>query len=368
MDETRLSRQSENEKGKTFKIVLTILIAVVVIGGGFFVYKALTGSNDSGKDQESTPTPSAIPTEEPKKESNIKIIDVNSKTRPYAIMINCHNAAFPQSGLQDAYIVYEIMVEYGITRMMALFKDVDFNKVGSVRSARNQYLAYVWENDAIYFHAGGSAEAVERMAKEKVDNISVDGKYGQRDMELAKKRAWEHTLFTKSDSIKQAIKNYGVKETTDVKNLLTYSAEELDLSKYKTTKADKVTIKYSSYRTSGYDYDETSKTYLRNIGSKKNVDLVTGKQYQVKNIIVYGVKYSSYTDHGYSGYQRLSNTGTGEGYYITDGVALPITWEKKDEKSQTVYKVKETGEELVVNDGNTYIQIYPSNGGKLTIS
>ena len=103
------------------------------------------------------------------------------------------------------------------------------------------------------------------------------------------------------------------------------------------------------------------------MNNKKNTDLVTGKQYTVKNIIVYGVKYETYSLRG-TGYQRMKDIGNGEGYYITDGVALPITWEKTDEKSKTVYKIKETGENLVVNDGNTYIQIYPTNGGKLTIN
>ena len=360
----------ENKKLKLKKssVIIMIVVGIALIIGGVIGIKSLSKTNttnDSNNEQEVKEQKQEEPVKEEKK---VKIIDVNSKTRPYAIMINSINQALPQSGLQDAYIVYEIMVEYGITRMMALFKDVNFNKVGSVRSARNQYLAYVWENDAIYVHAGGSTEAVERMAKEKVTNFSVDGKYGQRDMELAKKRAWEHTLFTKSDSLKQAVSDKGIKTTTDVKNLLTYSADEIDLSKYQTTPANKISIKYSSYRTSSYDYDETTKTFLRNIGSQKNVDLVTGEQYKVKNVIAYGVKYTTYTDHGYSGYQRLSNVGTGEGYYFTNGVALPIIWEKKDEKSQTVYKIKETGEELVVNDGNTYIQIYPSNGGKLTIS
>ena len=366
-----------NKKVKLLGFIIAIVGIVVIAVGAVLIFKSPAKTND---DQDKEPTQEEIPQdiekedekkeeEEPKKEENkVKIIDVNSKTRPYAIMINCHNGALPQSGLQDAYIVYEIMVEYGITRMMALFKDVDFNKVGSIRSARNQYLAYVWENDAIYIHAGGSAEAVERMAKENVTNFSVDGKYGQRDKELAKKRAWEHTLFTKSESLKQAVNDKKIRNTTDTKSLLTYSADEVDLSKYNTTPANKISIKYSSYRTSNYQYDSNSKTFLRSMGNTKNIDLVTGKQYEVKNIIVYGVKYTTYTDHGYSGYQRLSNVGTGEGYYITDGVALPIIWEKKDEKSQTVYKIKETGENLVVNDGNTYIQIYPSNGGKLTIS
>ena len=345
-------------------IPIIFIIAIISVVGYLIYSKNHPVTTDDKKED----NPTEIKQEPQKEENPVKIIDVNSKTRPYAVMINCHNEALPQSGLQDAYIVYEIMVEYGITRMMALFKDVDMAKVGSVRSARNQYLGYVWENDAIYAHAGGSPEALNRISNEKIADIDVDGQYGVRDKELRKKRAYEHTLFTNSTLLKKAVDAKNIRSTTDSGNLLTYNADEVDMSKYTTTPVNKLSIKYSSYRTSNYDYDANKKVYLRSMNNKKNTDLVTGQQYEVKNIIAYAVKYSTYTDHGYSGYQKISNIGTGEGYYITNGVALPITWEKKDEKSKTVYKIKETGEELVVNDGNTYIQIYPSNGGKLTIN
>ena len=95
------------------------------------------------------------------------------------------------------------------------------------------------------------------------------------------------------------------------------------------------------------------------MNSTKNVDLNSGEQYKVKNIIVYGVNYSTFSSDGYWGYQKIDNIGSGEGYYITNGYAVPITWSKKDLNSKTVYKIKETNEELVVNNGNTYIQIYP---------
>lgn len=338
------------------KFLFVLLILVMLCGCSDKKVKDSNVKNDKIKDE---------PVVEKKK---VSIIDVNSKTRPYAVMINSHNGALPQSGLQDAYIVYELMVEGGITRMFALFKDVNFEKVGSIRSVRNQYLGYAFENDAIIVHAGGSAEADGRIANEGINHIDVDGQYGVRDRELAKSRAWEHTLFTNSGLLSQAINNMGLRKTTEVKNLLNYSAEEVDLSKYETKAANNVSIKYSDYRTSIYNYDSESKTYLRSMNNTRNVDLVTGKQYQVKNIIVYGVNHTTYTDHGYYGYQRLSNIGSGEGYYITDGLALPITWSKDNEKSQTVYKIKQTGEELTVNDGNTYIQIYPSNGGSLNFS
>lgn len=354
-----------DRKGNRLAIVAGVILVLAIIGGGFFAFKTL--SNSTNQEEQKNQQKEDVPVEPKKEESKIKIVDVNSKTRPFGIMVNCHNEALPQSGLQDAYMVYEIMVEYGITRMFALFKDVDFSKVGSIRSLRSQYIAYAFENDAVIAHAGGQLEATNRLSNEGIAHVDVDGKYGQRDKELAKKRAWEHTLFTNSSLLTKALNDMNIRKTTESKPLLTYSADPVDLSKYETKQANKITIKYSNYRTSSYDYDSSSTNYLRNIGNKKNVDLVTGKQYQVKNIIVYGVKYETYTLRG-TGYQKMNNIGTGGGYYITNGVALPITWSKTDEKSKTVYKIKETGEELKVNDGNTYIQIYPSNGGKLTIS
>ena len=362
--------ETELKSKKKMKLKLTTLITAIIgiiaiIIGGVLIYQS---SKPKEEMQENNQQEIEEKEDEPvKEEKKVQIIDVNSKTRPYAVMINCHSASLPQSGLQDAYIVYEIMVESGITRMMALFKDVPMNKVGSIRSIRSQYLPYVFENDAILVHAGGQLEATNRISKEGIAHIDVDGKYGVRDKELAKKRAWEHTLFTTGSLLSKAVSETKLRSTTEVKPVLTYSADPIDLSKYTTTPANKVSIKYSNYRTSNYQYDESSKTYLRSMNNTKNTDLVTGEQYHVKNIIVYGPKYETYYLRG-AGYQRINDIGTGEGYYITDGVALPITWSKADEKSQTVYKIKETGEELIVNDGNTYIQIYPSNGGKLTVN
>ena len=363
----------ENKKGniKLSGLIIIILSIAILSVGGVIGYNLLSKPKDNvidnnqeknDKKEEEIQVP---PVEEKKP---IKIINLDSKTRPYAVMINCHHQALPQSGLQDAYIVYEIMVEYGITRMMALFKDAPMSKVGSIRSLRNQYIGYAFENDAIIVHAGGSAEADGRLANEGINHVDVDGIYGVRDTALRKVRAYEHTLFTNSTLLAKGVSDKKIRNTTEQKPLLNYSVDEVDLSKYQTKPVSKMSIKYSNYRTSQYNYDETKKVYHRSMNGVKNVDLVTGKQYEVKNIIAYGVKYTTYTDHGYYGYQRISNIGTGEGYYITNGVALPITWSKADEKSQTIYKIKETGEDLVVNDGNTYIQIYPSNGGTLTIS
>lgn len=344
---------------KKKKLILISAIIILLIGGAITLFLVLKPDKKLEQEKE-------IKEEEIKEEKKVSIIDLDNTDRPYAIMINCHNDALPQVGLQHAYIVYEIMVEGGITRMMALFKGKDLDKIGSIRSARTQYLGYVYENDAIYIHAGGAKDAINRIVNEGINHIDADGVYGIRDGSL--NRAWEHTLFTSTDLIKTAINNMGHRTETNINNLLTYQAESLDLNLYSDKQiANNISIKYSDYRTSNYVYDDTTKTYLRLMNDTPNTDLETNEQYRVKNIIIYSVNYSNYCYNKYCGYQKIDNIGTGEGYYITEGHAIPITWEKTDEKSQTKYKVKETSEDLIVNDGNTYIQIYPTSGN-LSIS
>ena len=96
---------------------------------------------------------------------------------------------------------------------------------------------------------------------------------------------------------------------------------------------------------------------------KFNLDYETKEHYTAKNIITYQVKSYSIDSQDR---QALENIGGGSGYYITNGYAVPITWEKRERGSKTVYRYL-NGEEIKVNDGNTYIQIQPLNR-ELTIS
>ena len=97
-----------------------------------------------------------------------------------------------------------------------------------------------------------------------------------------------------------------------------------------------------------------------------STDYVTKEQYTFKNIITYQVSNYTLNDGENKGRQDINNVGSGSGYYITDGYAIPIKWEKTSRSAQTKYTL-ENGEELKVNDGNTFIQIQPT-GQALNIS
>lgn len=336
---------------KKAKIVMVVVLLLII---GVLLYFLLSGKEEVEK---KVPKKKKIIKEEEK----INIVDLNSTSRPIAVMINNNKSVWGyQAGIQDAYITYEMIVEGGITRMMAVFKDKDTARVASVRSSRHYYLDYVLENDAIYAHIGWSPRAQSDISSLGIDKINADNSSAFTWDNSLRRIAREHRAYTSMERVKAAAEKKGYRMTSDKKLLLKYQAKPLDLASVEgAIPANIVRIPYSRTHLTSYSYDPENKVYKRYQNNTEHKDYVTGMQYTAKNIITYKV-YNYTLNDGYAGgRQDLKNIGSGEGYYISEGYAIPITWEKSSRSAQTVYKVKATGKELVVNDGNTFIQIQP---------
>jgi hypothetical protein len=351
-------KKLKNIKWTKKKII--ILSSVLVLLIAFIVCLIVFNKQKDETIIEETPSVE----EETKK---LTIIDEDSNSRPIAVMIN--NIAVARkyhSGLQDAYMVYEMIVEGGLTRLMALYKDADTARIGSIRSSRHYYLDYALENDAIYVHWGYSQYAQRDIPSLGINNVNgliYGSKYFWRDKTLGVSS--EHTAFTSMELINKGIDDLGYRKTTDQKTLLNYDADPIDLSTMDgAIPASSVSIKYSSSVTTEYEYDSENENYKRSVNGTAHTDYVTKEQYTAKNIITYQVKNTTISGDS-KGCQDLSNIGSGDGYYISNGYAIPIKWSKSSRSAKTVYTLL-NGEELVVNDGNTYIQIQPS-GQTLTI-
>ncbi len=293
----------------------------------------------------------------------LKIIDEDSNSRPIAVMINNIAVARPHSGLADAFLNYEIIVEGGITRIMSVFKDKDTARIGSIRSARHYFLDYALENDAIYVHFGHSPKALTDIKTLGVDNLNgiYSSKLYWRDKTL--KKASEHTAFTSMEKIRSVASSKKYRMTSNERTLLNYTTKKVKLENVQNSiKADIVEIEYSNYTTTKYIYDKDTGLYKRFTKGTAHTDYITKEQYTAKNIITYQIKNSSLNG---SKRQTLDNIGSGKGYYITNGYAVPIIWEKSSRKDKTIYKY-ENGNEIDVSDGVTWIQIQPK-GKKLKI-
>ena len=122
------------------KILIIILVILIIVAGVVLAYKITQDKNNDTEtiSEEQTTEPVAV------EEKQVQIFKGND--RPIAVMIDNHSGAWPQAGLNQAYMVYEIIVEGGETRLMALFKGVDLEKIGPVRSARHYFIDYAMEN------------------------------------------------------------------------------------------------------------------------------------------------------------------------------------------------------------------------------
>lgn len=349
--------RSDNNKKKSTKILIIVLILIIVIAGALLAIKMLNSKEDEGQAVVGQNGNEGQEEQQPEVKK-VQIVDEDSTSRPYAVMINNNHSAWPQCGVQDAYIVYEIIAEGGITRMMALYKDQDTAKIGSVRSARHYFLDYANENDAIFVHWGASPQAYNKLGSmDSLDGIALEGSVFFRDRTLD--RDYEHTGFTSMENVKEYAEKQGYTRDTNKDLLLNYSAEEIEMDKLEGAEpATEIDIEYSYYHSTSYEYDEENKVYKRSMSGEANVDLETGEQYTAKNIIIYEVRNYTLNDGEGKGRQELDNIGSGSGYFISGGYVVPITWEKTSHSGQTVYKY-ENGEEIVVNDGNTFIQICP---------
>ncbi len=345
----------ENKRGKAgIKILVAILIIVILIAGtllGIKIYQEQSNSQNVNAGQEMEVQNEV---EEPLVVKEVSIY--KGTDRPIAVMIDNHKDAWPQAGLNEAYAVYEIIVEGGESRLMAIFKGKDLAKIGPIRSARHYFLDYALENDAIYVHYGQSPQAESDIKKLAVQN--VNGLiYSSKDFWRVKDKSSPHNAVTSTENILEiATDKKGYRTTSNAESVLTYVTDEVELESELI--ADIVTIPYSQSNVVKYEYNPETKRYTRYSRNTLQKDWDTKEEITTKNIIITFVKNTTLNDGENKGRQTIDNIKTLDGYYITNGKAIPITCEKTARDEKTIYR-NQAGEEIKVNDGNTFFQICP---------
>ncbi len=315
-----------------------------------------------------SPTPTLTPTPDPTPEGMEKSVLTGewipkevANRRPYAVMLNNIKVASPQSGTQDADILYEILVEAGITRLMAIYQTIDpesktAKRLGSVRSARHYFASIASEYDAIFVHFGQTTYATKKMDKLKMDRVNGLTGYGVSSFYRDKSIKAPHNAFASLSGIEKAVEKakYRTERKEGYTGQFTFYNEEQTLQNGQT--ANQVTLPFSSGMQPYLVYDPETRLYTRYQFGKVHVDYNTDQALKFKNIIIQIVKQWDIDKNGYQT-MDLENT-SGEGYYITNGTAIPIKWTKK-ESSYFMRYYDEKQEVLTINPGKTYIAVFP---------
>ena len=344
------------DKGSA-KPAIIVLVILIILAGGFLGYKIVENKNKNLEtaNEQNSEDDVLVTGISKKEEKQVQIY--NGKDRPIAVMIDNHNQAWPQVGLQKAYMVYEAIAEGGETRLMALFKGIDVEQIGPVRSARHYFLDYAMENDAIYVHFGWSPQAKSDIKKYSINNINGIEEDGVTFWRTKQKSA-PHNALTSTEKILKSAQNKKYRTTSTEKSVLNYVTDEVNLEDGQS--AVSITIPHSNLQTVKYEYDETNKVYKRFARNKAQTDWTSGESLTTKNIIVTMCDNFDLNDGENKGRKTLKNIGTFDGYYLTNGKAIKIKCIKNARDEKTVYKDLQ-GNEIKVNDGNTWVNICPTD-------
>ena len=280
-----------------------------------------------------------------------------SLARPVAVMINNIKASMPQIGISQADVIYECLAEGGITRLMALYLDYkSLPTVGSVRSARDYFLDLAQIHDAIFLHAGGSELAYSQIKTRHIDHLdgvrtTVSGVFW-RDPERLKTMSREHTMVTNGEKISYGIqkKNYRTTLRQGFQSPFSFCLVPTEVNGKSATY---IKIPNSSSYTAEFYYDLSSNTYKKLQFGAPHVDGANGKQLAFTNLLILYTQQSKVDSYGRI---AVDLTGSGQGYYMYGGKAIPIQWQRND-RDGGITLLNVDGSPLSINRGKTYVSI-----------
>lgn len=278
-----------------------------------------------------------------------------SKFRPVAVMINNIEYAQPLMSVSKADIIYECLVEGGITRLLAVYKNPEsVGTIGSIRSARPPFIELARGFQAVYVHCGTSTQANDILKTGVLNSfdLGIYSSWAWRDQErLDEGYAVEHTLVTDGKTITENAQDNGV----DMAVSYTYPQKFGDNSQVNGgIKAEKITVPFSSYKTTSFEYNEKEKTYVVSQFGEEMYDSTYDVHNTAENVLVLNVNSYLIDDE----HVNLDLVGTGEGYYINGGKAIKIKWSKADSDSLLKYTT-EDGSELIMKAGRQYVCCIP---------
>lgn len=278
-----------------------------------------------------------------------------SQVRAVGIMIDNHVDAWPQSGVSRAKIVYEAMVEGGITRYFAIFDSrQDVAEVGPVRSARLYFLDWIQEyGDGLYVHSGGSPQALAAIKPRKIfdANEFFWGQYFWRGTHhyaphnlFISSKNWQAMLDKRSNSSSLFTPDMAWKFDQDVGGSMASSSE--------------LSIIFSVGYKVVWKYDSNKMQYKRSINGRNEKDR-DGSEVWARNIVVQVTDVEDIANDD-KGRQEIKTVGSGEAIVLKKGEVVYGTWEKKSLSGRTrFYDVN--GQEIVFAPGNTWVEVVDKN-------
>lgn len=309
------------------------------------------------------PTPTPRPTPEP---TPVTVsapltglpVSPNAATwHPIAVMVDDHRDARPQSGFNAAAVVWQAPAEGGIPRYMLIFQDSLPTAVGPVRSARQYYIDWASEWNAVYVHVGGSPEAMATLRAEGRGQLvwnADEFRYGGTYLWRVTDRASPHNVYSDAEHLRQLVAAVGATDGPIEPAWAFGPGVAGEARPVGTT----LTVTYP-YETVTYRYDAATNTYRRYIdgATEPQIDAADGRVASPANVVILRMRFGALND-GHPEKHRLDaeDVGSGEAIVSTNGRIVVGTW-KKDSITGPTLLFGPDGTPVTLTAGQTFVQV-----------
>lgn len=270
----------------------------------------------------------------------------------FAIAIDGHVDARPTAGLSKANLVFNMPVEGGITRYLAVYDaSSTVDMIGPVRSARPYCVELADALGSVYGHVGGSPDALKdiKNAKNFRDlNEYFNSKYYWR----SNKKLAPHNTYTRIDILNEAF----IENQWKPGNITSWKYKEddtLDGTASTTVRGaqDGPVLAYGGAYRVKWEYDREENRYIRKLGGSHQID-ADGSAILAKNIAVISMPAKVLDDQGRLSLQTI---GRGKAVLYRDGRVFDGVWRRLAGRSFVFETIE--GSDLLFNRGTTWIEI-----------
>lgn len=280
-------------------------------------------------------------------------------TRPaLSVKIENPREARPQTGLDQADMVWEAVVEGGVTRFVAVYHSIVPGEIGPIRSVRPMDPAIVAPMHGLIAFSGGQAGFVNALKASGVQVMSND--MGSGGFYRSRARSAPHNVYgTPATFWAQADADH---QASPPAQFTFARTPERATAAVSGTPASSISVTMSSYSHPSFTWDAASATWLRS-ESGASATAASGARLAGTNVVTLRVVLvdSGTRDPAGSVVPETQLVGSGEALVGTGGKTVAATWTKSATEAPLVLTTAD-GQVVKLAPGTTWIQLVPTNG------
>jgi Protein of unknown function (DUF3048) N-terminal domain/Protein of unknown function (DUF3048) C-terminal domain len=340
--------------------VITAVLAVNLVGGcaAVAVTNNGTGSNPSSSASAASVTAPLTGVSYPAGTNNFLAGPV--------VMGKIDNSpeARPQEGLNSTDVVFDEMVEGGLTRFLAVWHSKLPAEFGPIRSVRPMDPDLATAFGGIISYSGGQIPFVNAMRATGLYNADETSEVGKNTMVRVTNRVAPHNLFVKAQNLQALHLPLGAP-----KPFLSFASDSTHANLVSpATSGTPVASVKAQFPAATALWTWQDGLWRRTQDGKALTDAADGKQITAVNVVVLRVAIDrSFRDPRYGFVPKTLLEGTGKGTVFSGGKSLDVIWTKSTQAGYV--KLTDTkGQTVSLLPGNTWFELVPSDVGKVTVT